>query len=225
MDTNRIGLSKTDYTGGKSTLCTGCGHDSITNHIITAYYQSSVDPYQVAKLSGIGCSSKTPAYFLGRSHGFNAIHGRMAPVATGVIAQRDEAASEGKKGVAKREASSQPMTDRPRRAHGLAPSETIASSAVRSPTSSLCHTSRSVSSSVLPGSESEEVVSLTRFRPKMRFVIWPTQIAAVLTIWRPVRGRRISARRQPRPRSCRYGFPRAAGCLSCRRAGTGNRSR
>lgn len=84
MDTNRIGLSKTDYTGGKSTLCTGCGHDSITNHIITAYYQSSVDPYQVAKLSGIGCSSKTPAYFLGRSHGFNAIHGRMAPVATGV---------------------------------------------------------------------------------------------------------------------------------------------
>lgn len=82
--TNRLGLSKTDYIGGKSTLCVGCGHDSITNHIITAFYQSSVDPYEVSKLSGIGCSSKTPAYFLGRSHGFNSIHGRMAPVATGV---------------------------------------------------------------------------------------------------------------------------------------------
>lgn len=81
---NRIGLGKADYLGSKSTLCVGCGHDSITNHIITAFYQSSVDPYDVAKLSGIGCSSKTPAYFLGRSHGFNSIHGRMAPVATGV---------------------------------------------------------------------------------------------------------------------------------------------
>lgn len=84
METNRIGLGKTEYMGGKSTLCTGCGHDSITGHIITALYQSSVNPYKVAKLSGIGCSSKTPAYFLGRSHGFNSIHGRMAPMATGV---------------------------------------------------------------------------------------------------------------------------------------------
>lgn len=84
MDTNRLGLQKADYIGGKSTLCTGCGHDSITNHIITAFHQSSVDPYKVAKLSGIGCSSKTPAYFLGKAHGFNTIHGRMAPVATGV---------------------------------------------------------------------------------------------------------------------------------------------
>jgi 2-oxoglutarate/2-oxoacid ferredoxin oxidoreductase subunit beta len=83
-DVNKIGMTKADYTGAKSTLCTGCGHDSITNHIITAFYQSSVDPYRVAKLSGIGCSSKTPAYFLSRSHGFNSIHGRMAPVATGV---------------------------------------------------------------------------------------------------------------------------------------------
>ncbi|MGE3682062.1 MAG: thiamine pyrophosphate-dependent enzyme [Bdellovibrionales bacterium] len=83
-DTNRLGLSKADYSGGKSTLCTGCGHDSITNHIITALHQSSMDPYSVTKLSGIGCSSKTPAYFLSRSHGFNSIHGRMAPVATGV---------------------------------------------------------------------------------------------------------------------------------------------
>lgn len=83
-ETNHLGLSKNDYTGGKSTLCVGCGHDSITSHIITAFYQSAVNPYHVAKLSGIGCSSKTPAYFLGRSHGLNAIHGRMAPVATGV---------------------------------------------------------------------------------------------------------------------------------------------
>jgi 2-oxoglutarate ferredoxin oxidoreductase subunit beta len=79
-----MGLAKTDYVGSKSTLCTGCGHDSITGHIITAFYQSSVDPFSVTKLSGIGCSSKTPAYFLGKSHGFNTIHGRMAPVATGV---------------------------------------------------------------------------------------------------------------------------------------------
>jgi 2-oxoglutarate ferredoxin oxidoreductase subunit beta len=83
-ETNRLGLSKTDYMGAKSTLCTGCGHDSITGHIITAFYQSSVDPYDVTKLSGIGCSSKTPAYFLQKSHGFNSIHGRMAPLATGV---------------------------------------------------------------------------------------------------------------------------------------------
>lgn len=81
---NRVGLSKMDYVGSKSTLCTGCGHDSITSHIITAFYQSSVDPYQVAKLSGIGCSSKTPAYFMNKSHGFNSLHGRMAPIATGV---------------------------------------------------------------------------------------------------------------------------------------------
>lgn len=83
-DKNRIGLAKADYIGSKSTLCVGCGHDSITNHIITAFHQSSVDPFEVTKLSGIGCSSKTPAYFLGRSHGFNSIHGRMAPLATGV---------------------------------------------------------------------------------------------------------------------------------------------
>lgn len=83
-DLNRIGLGKLDYQGSKSTLCTGCGHDSITSHIISAFHQSSVNPYHVAKLSGIGCSSKTPAYFLGKSHGFNSIHGRMAPVATGV---------------------------------------------------------------------------------------------------------------------------------------------
>ena len=70
---NAIGLTKADYLGGKSTLCTGCGHDSITNHIITAFHQAGVNPYQVTKLSGIGCSSKTPAYFLGRAHGFNGL--------------------------------------------------------------------------------------------------------------------------------------------------------
>lgn len=90
-EVNRLGLSKADYMGSKSTLCVGCGHDSITSHIITAFYQSAVDPYNVSKLSGIGCSSKTPAYFLGKSHGFNSIHGRMAPMATGVhLAMREQ---------------------------------------------------------------------------------------------------------------------------------------
>lgn len=72
------------YVGGKSTLCTGCGHDSVTQHLITACFQAGIDPQQVAKLSGIGCSSKTTAYFMNEAHGFNTIHGRMAPVATGV---------------------------------------------------------------------------------------------------------------------------------------------
>jgi 2-oxoglutarate/2-oxoacid ferredoxin oxidoreductase subunit beta len=81
--TNNLSLSRSDYLGAKSTLCSGCGHDSITNTLITALYQSSVNPYKVAKMSGIGCSSKTTAYFLDKSHGFNSLHGRMAPVATG----------------------------------------------------------------------------------------------------------------------------------------------
>ncbi|MCJ8276664.1 MAG: thiamine pyrophosphate-dependent enzyme, partial [Bdellovibrionales bacterium] len=72
------------YTGKKSTLCSGCGHDSITNHLVTSLFKSSVNPYKVAKISGIGCSSKTPTYFLDKSAGFNSVHGRMAPVATGV---------------------------------------------------------------------------------------------------------------------------------------------
>lgn len=76
-------FSKKDYQGLKSTLCTGCGHDSVTNHIISALFKSKVNPFKVAKMSGIGCSSKTPAYFLNLSHGFNSIHGRMAPTATG----------------------------------------------------------------------------------------------------------------------------------------------
>lgn len=80
---NKIGLERKDYAGGTSTLCTGCGHDQITNHIISAFYGLSIDPYDVAKMSGIGCSSKTPGYFMNRSYGFNSMHGRMAPVSTG----------------------------------------------------------------------------------------------------------------------------------------------
>lgn len=87
---NRIGLSKDQYTGSPSTLCVGCGHDSVTSHLINALYRSNIDPYKIAKMSGIGCSSKTPTYFLSRSHGFNSIHGRMAPMATGAhLANRE----------------------------------------------------------------------------------------------------------------------------------------
>jgi 2-oxoglutarate ferredoxin oxidoreductase subunit beta len=82
---NRLGLKALDYQGGKSTLCAGCGHDAISNQIVRAFYEMNVRPEMVAKFSGIGCSSKTPAYFLGRSHGFNAVHGRMPAVATGAM--------------------------------------------------------------------------------------------------------------------------------------------
>jgi 2-oxoglutarate ferredoxin oxidoreductase subunit beta len=81
--TNRIGLTLDPYKGSESTLCSGCGHDSITSQIVKAYYELGVPPHTVAKLSGIGCSSKTPAYFLNKAHGFNAVHGRMPSVATG----------------------------------------------------------------------------------------------------------------------------------------------
>ncbi|MCK6598280.1 MAG: 2-oxoacid:ferredoxin oxidoreductase subunit beta [Bdellovibrionaceae bacterium] len=80
---NKVNLTKKEYTGSPSTLCTGCGHDSITAHIITATYQNGLHPFEVAKMSGIGCSSKTPAYFMSKSFGFNSMHGRMAPVTTG----------------------------------------------------------------------------------------------------------------------------------------------
>ena len=82
---NRLGLKALDYGGGKSTLCAGCGHDAVSNQIIRAFYEMNVKPEMVAKFSGIGCSSKTPAYFLGRSHGFNSVHGRMPAVATGAM--------------------------------------------------------------------------------------------------------------------------------------------
>src|SRR5436305_13177664 len=79
---NRLGLKAADYSGGKSTLCAGCGHDAISNQIIRAFYEMSVKPESVAKLSGIGCSSKTPAYFLSRAHGFNSVHDLMPAIAT-----------------------------------------------------------------------------------------------------------------------------------------------
>lgn len=82
---NRLGLSVLDYRGGKSTLCAGCGHNAISERIIDALYEMGVQPERVAKLSGIGCSSKTPAYFLNRAHSFNAVHGRMPSVATGAV--------------------------------------------------------------------------------------------------------------------------------------------
>jgi 2-oxoglutarate ferredoxin oxidoreductase subunit beta len=82
---NRIGLELTPYRGSKTTLCAGCGHNSITERIIEAFWEMGVDPYRVVKLSGIGCSSKAPAYFLSASHGFNAVHGRMPSVATGTM--------------------------------------------------------------------------------------------------------------------------------------------
>jgi len=83
--TNRLGLSVIDYRGGKTTLCAGCGHNAISERIIDALYEMGVQPERVAKLSGIGCSSKSPAYFLNRAHAFNAVHGRMPSVATGTV--------------------------------------------------------------------------------------------------------------------------------------------
>jgi 2-oxoglutarate/2-oxoacid ferredoxin oxidoreductase subunit beta len=88
--TNRIGLQVLDYRGGKTTLCAGCGHNAISERIIDAMYEMGVKPERVAKLSGIGCSSKSPAYFMSRSHSFNSVHGRMPSLATGaVLANRD----------------------------------------------------------------------------------------------------------------------------------------
>src|SRR5512143_1373578 len=83
--TNRIGLAVADYKGGKTTLCAGCGHNAISERILEAFYDMGVPPERVAKFSGIGCSSKSPAYFLSRSHAFNALHGRMPSVATGAL--------------------------------------------------------------------------------------------------------------------------------------------
>jgi len=87
---NKLGYTRKAYEGGISTLCAGCGHDSIVSSIINAFFEMSIEPHRVVKLSGIGCSSKTPAYFLDRSHGFNSVHGRMPSVATGAnMANRD----------------------------------------------------------------------------------------------------------------------------------------
>ena len=81
---NRIGLEVTAYRGSKTTLCAGCGHNAISERVIDACFDLGIDANQVMKLSGIGCSSKSPAYFLG-AHGFNSVHGRMPSVATGAL--------------------------------------------------------------------------------------------------------------------------------------------
>jgi 2-oxoglutarate ferredoxin oxidoreductase subunit beta len=87
---NRIGLEVLSYKGSKTTLCAGCGHNSITERLIEVFWEIGIEPWRIAKLSGIGCSSKTPAYFLGLSHGFNGVHGRAPAIATGaMLANRD----------------------------------------------------------------------------------------------------------------------------------------
>lgn len=90
LTVNKVGYTRRDYEGRISTLCAGCGHDSISAAVIQACWELDIEPHRVAKLSGIGCSSKTPDYFLGASHGFNTVHGRMPSVLTGAnLANRD----------------------------------------------------------------------------------------------------------------------------------------
>ncbi|MFT5603687.1 MAG: 2-oxoglutarate ferredoxin oxidoreductase subunit beta [Paracoccaceae bacterium] len=90
LPVNELGYTRRNYEGAISTLCAGCGHDSISAAIVQACFDMSIEPHKVAKLSGIGCSSKTPTYFLGNSHGFNSVHGRMPSVATGAnLANRE----------------------------------------------------------------------------------------------------------------------------------------
>src|SRR2546430_9250459 len=87
---NNLGFTHRDYEGSISTLCAGCGHDSISSAVIQACFELNLEPHRLAKLSGIGCSSKTPDYFLGQSHGFNSVHGRMPSVLTGAnLANKD----------------------------------------------------------------------------------------------------------------------------------------
>jgi 2-oxoglutarate ferredoxin oxidoreductase subunit beta len=83
--TNRVGLEVISYRGSKTTLCAGCGHNSITERLIECFFEMGIEPWRVAKFSGIGCSSKSPAYFLGMSHGFNGVHGRAPAIATGAM--------------------------------------------------------------------------------------------------------------------------------------------
>jgi 2-oxoglutarate ferredoxin oxidoreductase subunit beta len=90
LQTNALGLTRRDYEGSMSTLCAGCGHDSVTAAIVQAFWELDIPPHRVAKLSGIGCSSKTPTYFLGQAHGFNSVHGRMPSIVSGAnAANRD----------------------------------------------------------------------------------------------------------------------------------------
>ncbi|MFN2397223.1 MAG: 2-oxoacid:ferredoxin oxidoreductase subunit beta [Gemmatimonadaceae bacterium] len=90
LQKNALGLTRRDYEGAMSTLCAGCGHDSVTSSIMQAVFELDIPPHGVAKLSGIGCSSKTTAYFMRQSHGFNAVHGRMPAIATGANAARKD---------------------------------------------------------------------------------------------------------------------------------------
>ncbi len=90
MPKNKLGLTSRDYEGTVSTLCAGCGHDSVTAAIIQAVFELGIEPHMLAKMSGIGCSSKTPAYFVSQSHGFNSVHGRMPSVTTGANAANSE---------------------------------------------------------------------------------------------------------------------------------------
>jgi len=87
---NKLGLSQRDYEGTVSTLCAGCGHDSVTAAIIQAVFELGIEPHMLAKMSGIGCSSKTPAYFVSQAHGFNSVHGRMPSVTTGANAANND---------------------------------------------------------------------------------------------------------------------------------------
>ncbi len=90
LEENALGLTRRDYEGAMSTLCAGCGHDSVTAAIVQAFFELEIPPHRAAKMSGIGCSSKTPAYFMNESHGFNGVHGRMPAIATGAnAANRD----------------------------------------------------------------------------------------------------------------------------------------
>jgi 2-oxoglutarate ferredoxin oxidoreductase subunit beta len=83
--TNRIGLEVLNYRGGKTTLCAGCGHNAISERLIECFFEMGIEPWMVSKFSGIGCSSKSPAYFLSQAHGFNGVHGRMPALATGAV--------------------------------------------------------------------------------------------------------------------------------------------
>ena len=90
LQANALGLTRRDYEGAMSTLCAGCGHDSVTAAIVQAFFELDIPPHRAAKMSGIGCSSKTTAYFMRQSHGFNSVHGRMPSVASGAnAANRD----------------------------------------------------------------------------------------------------------------------------------------
>ncbi|MAQ79882.1 MAG: 2-oxoglutarate ferredoxin oxidoreductase subunit beta, partial [Rhodospirillaceae bacterium] len=87
---NDLGLTRRDYEGSMSTLCAGCGHDSVSAAIVEACFELNLPAHKVAKMSGIGCSSKTPTYFLSKSHGFNSVHGRMPSIATGAAMANHE---------------------------------------------------------------------------------------------------------------------------------------